>query len=180
MKKYILILITTTFLFACNEQTPQESDSKKQVKLVKAELIPAQDFTLNDTKGNPISLSSLKGKVILIDFWASWCRPCRMENPNLVNAYNRYKDQGFDILSVSLDGVPQQKTAKTDWENAIKSDGLIWVNHVSDLKGWNSSVVQTFNLSSIPSTLLIDKEGNIIAQNLRGKYLDNKLASIFN
>ncbi len=140
---------------------------------------PAPDFTLNNPEGQPITLSSLKGKVVLIDFWASWCRPCRMENPNVVKAYNNYKDKGFDVLSVSLDGVPQQQTPKQDWVNAIKADGLIWKNHVSDLKGWDSSITPLFGVKSIPFTLLIDAEGNILGQNLRGEELESKLESIF-
>jgi thiol-disulfide isomerase/thioredoxin len=140
---------------------------------------PIPNITLNNTQGNPISLTSLKGKVVLIDFWASWCRPCRMENPNVVKAYNTYKDKGFEVFSVSLDGVPQQKTAKQDWINAIKADGLVWENHVSDLQGWNSSVVPLFELKGIPFTLLIDQEGKILGKNLRGDALENKLASIF-
>ncbi len=139
----------------------------------------APDFTLNDPQGNPIALSSLKGKVVLIDFWASWCRPCRMENPNVVKAYDKYKTQVFDVLSVSLDGVPQQKRAKEDWIGAIKADGLIWKNHVSDLKGWNSSMVPLFGLKGIPFTLLIDADGKILGKNLRGEELEHKLASIF-
>ena len=141
---------------------------------------PAPEITLNDPEGNSISLSSLRGKVVLIDFWASWCRPCRMENPNVVKVYNRYKNKGFDVLSISLDGVQQQQTPKQDWINAISSDGLIWKNHVSDLQGWNSSMVALYGLQSIPFTLLIDKEGNILGKNLRDKELEHKLASIFN
>lgn len=140
---------------------------------------PAPDFTLNDPNGNAISLSSLKGKVVLIDFWASWCRPCRAENPNVVKAYNKYNKKGFDILSVSLDGMPQQQNAKQNWLDAIDKDGLIWKNHVSDLKGWSSSVVPVYGIEGIPFTLLIDKEGIIIGKNLRGQELEKKLAEIF-
>jgi len=141
---------------------------------------PAPDFTLNDPNGNAISLSSLKGKVVLIDFWASWCRPCRAENPNVVKAYNKYNKKGFDILSVSLDGMPQQQNAKQNWLDAIDKDGLIWKNHVSDLKGWSSSVVPVYGIEGIPFTLLIDKEGIIIGKNLRGQELEKKLAEVFN
>ncbi len=140
---------------------------------------PAPNFTLNDINGNPIALSSLKGKVVLIDFWASWCRPCRAENPNVVRLYNKYKNKGFDVLSVSLDGMPRQQNAKEDWLTAIQQDGLVWKNHVSDLKGWQSSVVPQFNIEGIPYTLLLDKDGIIIGVNLRGEDLANKLASIF-
>ncbi|PCI98828.1 MAG: hypothetical protein COB15_05180 [Flavobacteriales bacterium] len=140
---------------------------------------PAPEFTLNNTDGNPISLSSLKGKVVLIDFWASWCRPCRAENPNVVKLYNKYKNKGFDVLSVSLDGMPRQQNAKQDWLAAIEKDGLVWKNHVSDLKGWKSSVVPQFNIEGIPFTLLVDEKGIIIGMNLRGMDLEKKLATVF-
>ncbi|OFY93983.1 MAG: hypothetical protein A3K10_08345 [Bacteroidetes bacterium RIFCSPLOWO2_12_FULL_31_6] len=136
----------------------------------------APDFTLNNAEGSPISLSSLKGKIVLIDFWASWCRPCRAENPNVVKAYNKYHKKGFDVISVSLDGMPQQQNAKQDWLAAIEKDGLVWKNHVSDLKGWSSEVVPLYGIEGIPFTVLIDKEGNIIGTNLRGEDLENKLA----
>lgn len=140
---------------------------------------PAPEITLADRDGNPISLSSLKGNVVLIDFWASWCRPCRAENPNVVKAYDKYHSKGFEVFSVSLDGMPQQQNAKQDWLNAIEKDGLKWSNHVSDLKGWQSAIVPIYGVQSIPFTLLIDAEGNIIGKNLRGNELENKLASIF-
>lgn len=180
MKKYIVIILLATAFYACNEEEKIELEAKNENPIAKEELVLAKDFALNNLAGDYISLSSLRGKVILVDFWASWCGPCRRESPNLVKAYNKYKDQGFDILSVSLDGVPQQQNARQDWINAIKSDGLIWKNHISDLKGWKSSVVQSYSLSSIPATVLVDKEGYVIAKNLRGKELENKLASIFN
>jgi thiol-disulfide isomerase/thioredoxin len=130
----------------------------------------APDFTMNQPDGKPLSLKSLRGKYVLIDFWASWCGPCRAENPNVVAAYNKYKTKGFDILSVSLD-----KDADK-WKAAIAKDGLIWNNHVSDLQYWQSPIVQLYNFNAIPTNVLIDKEGKILAKNLRGEELENKLA----
>nr|WP_319401576.1 TlpA disulfide reductase family protein [uncultured Carboxylicivirga sp.] len=131
----------------------------------------APDFTLNDKEGNPFSLSSLKGKYVLIDFWASWCGPCRRENPNVVKLYNEFKDKGFDILGVSLD---EKKDA---WEKAIEDDQLTW-NHVSDLKGWKNEAAQLYGVSSIPHTVLLDPEGKIIAKNLRGEELHAKISEL--
>jgi len=142
-------------------------DSKKSLAIG----FPAPEITMSDPSGKMFSLSSLKGKVVLIDFWASWCRPCRMENPNVVRVYNAYKEYGFDILSVSLD---QNKDA---WLNAIEADGLTW-HHVSDLKGWQSEAGKLYKVSSIPSTVLIDREGNIVAKNLRGPELEKKVKEV--
>ena len=114
----------------------------------------------------------MRGKVVLIDFWASWCGPCRKENPNVVNVYKKYKDQGFDILSVSLD------SNKDRWMSAIEKDNMTWA-HVSDLKGWKNEVAKTYGISSIPATILLDKEGKIIARNLRGPALEAKLKQVF-
>lgn len=122
---------------------------------------------------NLIALSSLKGKVVLVDFWASWCGPCRRENPNLVALYDKYKNDGFTVYSVSLD------KDRTAWEAAIIKDNLYWKNHVSDLKQWESSVVDTYNLSSIPHTVLLNREGKIIGTGLRGEKLEQKLKEIF-
>jgi thiol-disulfide isomerase/thioredoxin len=130
------------------------------------------DFTQNNTENQPISLKSLRGKVVLIDFWASWCGPCRRENPNVVATYNKYKDKGFDILSVSLD------SDRDRWLGAIEADGLIWKNHVSDLKGWQNQVAGQYAVSSIPQTLLIDREGKLIARNLRGEQLGEALKQL--
>jgi len=132
----------------------------------------APEINLPSHKGGNISLSSLKGKVVLIDFWASWCVPCRQENPNVVRMYNKYKDKGFTVYSVSLD------KDKTKWLNAIQQDGLIWQNHVSDLKFWQSVAAQAYGITSIPFTILIDKDGKIIDKNLRGTQLEEKLKEI--
>ena len=131
----------------------------------------APEFALADTTGQPLSLSSFKGKYVLIDFWASWCRPCRMENPNVVAAFNQFRGKNFTILGVSLD------TAKQSWINAIHMDGLTW-NHVSDLKGWESEAAGMYGVQSIPYNLLLDPEGNIIAENLRGKDLFGTLSKV--
>lgn len=133
--------------------------------------IPAPDFTAPDTKGKAISLSSFKGKYTLVDFWASWCGPCRQENPNVVLAYHKYHPKGFTILSVSLDN------NKDKWEEAIKQDKLNW-NHVSDLKGWQSSVAVLYGVRGIPTNFLLDKDGKIIAKDLRGADLEKKLAEV--
>jgi peroxiredoxin len=121
----------------------------------------APDFTQNTPEGTPLTLSSLRGKIVLIDFWASWCKPCRQENPNVVAMFNKYKDKGFDILGVSLD---REKGA---WLKAIEDDKLTW-HHVSDLKFWQNEVAVKFGIQAIPATLLLDRDGKIIAKNLRG------------
>lgn len=128
------------------------------------------DFTQDDTNGKPFSLSSLRGKYVLVDFWASWCGPCRAENPNIVKAYNKFKTKNFTVLGVSLD----QDKAK--WLEAIKKDGLTW-NHVSDLKYWNNAVAAQFGIQSIPASFLIDPAGKIVARDLRGADLDKFLAN---
>jgi peroxiredoxin len=133
---------------------------------------PAPEINLPDPTGNNISLSSLKGSYVLIDFWAAWCRPCRMENPNVVRMYNTYHDQGFEILGVSLD------RKKDDWIKAIEKDQLTW-QHVSDLKYFQSEAAKDYQINAIPATYLIGPDGVIIAKNLRGPTLEAKLKEIF-
>ncbi len=133
---------------------------------------PAPDIALPGPDGQTYRLSSLRGKWVLIDFWASWCRPCRMENPNVVRLYQKYHPKGFEIFGVSLD---YQREA---WVQAIKQDNLTWT-HVSDLKGWQSAAAQLYRINSIPSTVLVDPEGRIAAKGLRGPSLEAKLREIY-
>lgn len=134
----------------------------------------APEFTQNDVNGKPISLSSFRGKYVLLDFWASWCGPCRQENPNLVKAYNKFKSKNFTVLGVSLD----KADAKDEWLAAIKADNLTWTQ-VSDLNFWNNKVALLYAVQSIPHNFLIDPNGKIIAKDLRGNDLDAKLTEIF-
>lgn len=133
----------------------------------------AMDFTQNDVNDKPVKLSDFRGKYVLLDFWASWCGPCREENPNVVKAYQTYKDKNFTVLGVSLD----QPGKKADWLAAIEKDGLTWT-HLSDLKGWENAASKLYGVRGIPANFLIDPSGKIVAKNIRGEELQNKLAEL--
>ena len=166
MKKLFLVtLLSALFSFSFAQQAPSAGPTIGQ---------KAPELAFQNPEGKTLKLSDLKGKVVLIDFWASWCRPCRMENPNVVKAYNKYHEKGFEIFSVSLD------KDKAAWVNAIKQDGLVWAYHVSDLLYWQSQAAQIYGVRSIPATFLIGKDGKIIAKNLRGEALEQALEQIFN
>jgi peroxiredoxin len=133
----------------------------------------APDISLPDPDGKILTLSNFRGKYVLVDFWASWCEPCRQENPYVVKAYNEFKNKNFTIFSVSLD------SKKENWIKAIQKDGLTW-NHVSDLKGWDSAPAATYGVNAIPANFLLNPEGKVIAENLMGDDLEKKLNEIFN
>ncbi len=149
----------------------QESEMKRLSNLIPVGSM-APEIAQETPEGKVVKLSDLRGKVVLIDFWASWCKPCRMENPNVKIVYDRYRSKGFEILGVSLD------RTKDAWTAAIKQDGLPW-KHVSDLGFWNNAAAQEYGVSSIPFTVLVDKDGKVIDKNLRGQMLDRKLAELF-
>jgi peroxiredoxin len=153
---------------ALKQQTDNESPAAEDYALLNKQ---APDLTMPDVNGKNISISNFKGKYLLVDFWASWCGPCRAENPNVVEAYNKFKNKNFTILGVSLD------KDKAAWLQAIKADGLVW-NQMSDLKYWNSAAVQTYGFNGIPFNVLIDPQGKIIANELRGDDLEKKLAEV--
>lgn len=146
---------------------------RQQIDEKKAGAIGSEaiEFEQNDTEGKKVALSSFRGKYVLVDFWASWCRPCREENPNVVKAYNKFKDKNFTVLGVSLDSNRQP------WLKAIKTDQLDWTQ-VSDLKGWNNEAAARYNIQSIPQNFLVDPSGKIVAKNLRGPELESRLCEL--
>lgn len=179
MKKIILLALVFCVSYGCKQGNSPKSTEKTIITgLAVGNRAPELAFSNPD--GKIIPLSSLRGKLVLIDFWASWCPPCRRENPRVVSIYQHFKDKkftrgnGFTIYSVSCD---KERNA---WINAIKSDNLSWENHVSDLKGWESEAVNIYRVNEIPSNYLIDGEGIILAQNIRGQqfslYLESLLA----
>lgn len=162
-----------TYIDKSIENTAYIKTANKRVNDAKGTMVgyTATTFSQSNTEGKTVNLTDFRGKYVLIDFWASWCKPCRMENPNVVAAYNRFKDKGFTVLGVSMD------SNKDAWVTAIKQDNLTWT-HVSDLKGWGNEVGKLYGVTGIPQNYLLDKEGKIVAKDLRGPALDEKLAEI--
>lgn len=172
-KRPLLIVAIAALSFAALSFVEEKHEAEMQSMVSIGDKAP--ELAYNNPEGKQIKLSDLKGKLVLIDFWASWCRPCRSANPGVVEVFNKYKDEnfaggkGFTVYSVSLD------RNKTDWEKAIKDDGLVWPNHVSELNYWKSEAAKAYNVNGIPATFLVDGEGTIIAKNVSANALDRML-----
>jgi thiol-disulfide isomerase/thioredoxin len=156
---------------------PESSHTELLQSILKKAYAP--NFTMNDINGNVFSLSEYDGKLVLLDFWASWCKPCRVANPKVVELFNKYNSKGLEIVGISLDGNSRQKNAKQDWIDAVEEDQLPWT-HVSDLKGWETEARNLFNFRSIPHTILIDTNNRILGENLSFESLDRKIAERLN
>lgn len=156
---------------------PTSSHSKLLTEIL--DLAFAPDFTMENIQGDSISLSDFEGKLVLLDFWASWCKPCRLANPQMVKLYEEFHEKGLEIISISLDGSSRQTTARQDWEKAVKTDKLTWTQ-VSELKGWESEIRNQYDFRSIPYTVLINIDGRIIGQNLDEFSLEAKIAELLN
>jgi thiol-disulfide isomerase/thioredoxin len=179
MKKFIFLAIAFCFVFGCKQANTVKT-TNKTIVVGLAVGNQAPELAYSSPDGKTLALSSLRGKMVLIDFWASWCPPCRRENPEVVEIYQHFKDKkftkgnGFTIYSISCD------KDRNAWLNAIKTDNLMWENHVSDLKGWDSEAATIYKINEIPSNFLIDGDGIILAQNIRGQqfslYLESLLA----
>ena len=171
-----------------NKNSKLGTDIKKKIDIITTQRAArgateigkkAPEFSAPTSDGKQLALADALGKVTIIDFWAAWCGPCRRENPNVVNIYNKYHDKGLEIIGVSLDGNPRQKDPKSAWLKAIEQDKLTW-NHVSNLNYFNDPVARAYNINSIPATFILDEKGTIIAKNLRGADLEAKIAELLN
>ena len=156
---------------------PESTHTKLLSKIIKTAYAP--DFTMEDVNGELFTFSELKGKLILLDVWASWCKPCREANPEMVELYNKFHNKGLEMISISLDGTPEQTSPKEDWKKAVSNDKLTWTQ-LSDLKGWDSKIRDSYNIRSIPYTILIDQNGLIIGEDLSHEALNKKISEILN